>query len=451
MKRILLYVLPLALLTTLFSCQKEYSFENDQNVAQGSLQSDATDECLPKTITGSYVAGKALHPDSNYIDVQIDIASSGSYTVYTDTVNGYWFRATGSVNSTGITSIRIKGQGTPLTAGVNTFTVMFDSTFCYVQVTVLPSGSTGGPAVFTFEEGGGGNCVDANIQGTYVVGTALAAANKVDIKVNVTTVGTYNITTGPVNGMTFSGSGTFSTTGVQVITLNGTGTPTSAGLTPFPLTAGTSNCTFSVTVNPTTPPPPVGDYFPTTANSNWSYELDDEPLDSLLRKALSSTHSAGGNTYTIFMITDDAAMGFDSSGYYRKATGNYYEWIDFGSWYGFDDEHWAEYIFLKDNQPATTVWFGPEISGTVSGTPITAREKFTILQKDVTVTVNTTSYPNTIVVEQITQQQVGPNWVDQPGFGVVTSYYAKGVGLVKQTFTSSLGTFDLEVRRHQVL
>ena len=64
---------------------------------------------------------------------------------------------------------------------------------------------------------------------------------------NVTTIGTYNIST-TKNGMTFSKSGSFTATGVQLVTLVGTGTPTVNGDNVVPITAGTTTCSFTVPV-----------------------------------------------------------------------------------------------------------------------------------------------------------------------------------------------------------
>ena len=57
------------------------------------------------------------------------------------------------------------------------------------------------------------DCLNVTVNGTYQVGTALTAANTVDIMVNVATAGPYNISTTATNGMTFTASGTFAGTG----------------------------------------------------------------------------------------------------------------------------------------------------------------------------------------------------------------------------------------------
>ena len=433
MKRILINTLTVVTLLFLFGCQKELSYETNVTASTGSLQSDASDECLPKIVSGFYIAGTALN-DSNFITVDVNVIKAGSYTISTDTVNGYFFRGTGSFTATGINSIKLAGQGKPTLPGINTFEVSFDSTFCFLQVTVLPAGS-GGPAVLTLQ-GSGGSCLDALVQGTFVKGTALNGTNKVDIKVNVTTIGTYNISTTPINGMTFSGSGAFGVTGVQVVSLAGSGTPVNSGSITVSITVGGTSCTFLVVVTDTAPPL-LDDYFPRTVNSNWSYnylDLQDSSFDdTLLQKVISPTFVSSGITYNIFMITDDASLGFDSAGYYRRSGGDYFQFAEMGDYFALDSNaQWIEYTFLKDNQPIGTAWNSPQFTLTDNGFSLTIRLALSISDKGATVTVNGTAYPNTIVVSEKYEAFAGGTWNDlTPSIGYVKNYYSKGVGLIK--------------------
>ena len=125
----------------LFSCQKESSFELGKQ-SKGSLQS-ANGNCLSKTVNGVYEAGKVL-ADTDYIDVTVDVTKTGAYSVYTDTVNGYYFKGTGKFTTVGAATVRMKAFGTPLAAGTNTFSVFYDSSFCSVDVTVVGSGGSSG-------------------------------------------------------------------------------------------------------------------------------------------------------------------------------------------------------------------------------------------------------------------------------------------------------------------
>ena len=253
MSRYLNYASVIVFLFFLYSCQKEVSAELGQ-ISKGSLQSSSGD-CLPKTVNGSFKTGQALK-DSNYIEVTVNVTQTGSYILTTDTLNGYSFKATGSFSSPGANTVRLKGSGPPAVAGVDNFTVLYDSSACAIAVPVAQGTSGGGAGVFTLQTSAG-SCMNANVGGTYTQGTAVTATNKVDIQVNVTTIGTWSITTAAVGGVSFSGSGNFTSTGVQTITLNSTGTPTTAGNNVFTVTAGSSSCTFTVVVAPNTTPAAV--------------------------------------------------------------------------------------------------------------------------------------------------------------------------------------------------
>ena len=667
MKKQIAFFLVLGILI-FFGCQKEESFETSGTPSVGTLQSDTSGDCLPKNVIGTYEAGTALVGASNYIEVQVDVTTPGAYTIYTDTVNGYFFRGTGVFTSTGSNTAILRGNGTPGLSGVNNFVVHYNLQVCTVPVTVLPAGS-GGPAVFTLEMTGG-NCTPGTVAGTYIKDVALTSANTVTINVNVTAIGTYNIST-TFQGMTFSKAGAFISTGVQQVQLVGSGTPTTAGTNIVPLTAGTSTCNFTVNVevpgsgtlggaggacappvtingtytagttltagntveiqvnittagvvsiktdtvanfsfsftgnlntgaqtitlkgsgnpssggtktftvtfgtstctftinvggasagvgtlggapnactpftvfgtytagtiltgsntvqvqvNVTTPgtfsittstvngysfsfngnlsasgtvtlsgsgtpiaegtntftvtlngtpvstctltvnvvAAPAIDYFPRTTNSNWSYEWDDDPTDSIYRYVIAATHNAAGNTFNIFMSNDGS--GPDSSGYYRKSGGDYFEWFDFGSWVGYDNPVWGEYIMLKDNVPASpgagSNWKTPVngFAGTVGGQPISVRFSYTVTQKDVPISFTTSTgamnFTNVIVVEEKLEAFDGANWIDITAqidyYG--KSYYARGIGLILFEVYDASNTriFWMELRRHQV-
>ena len=278
----------------------------------------------------------------------------------------------------------------------------------------------------------------------------MTSANTVALSVTVTAVGTWSISTSPaVNGVIFSGSGNFTATGAQTITLVATGTPTSGTQSNFPVSAGGSTCNFQVNFS-------TGlDYYPRTINSNWSYEFDDVASDSLHVKVIPQTKAAGGFSYNIFMWTDNVANGFDTSGYYRKNGSDYHEWIDIGSYIGFDNPLWVDYIFLKDNLNANGTWQTQSFTGAVTpagggaATNATVRFAYTILQKDVPITVKGTSYANTIVVKQDLQQLVGSTWTTLTAAGYLQNYYARDKGLIKQDYYNSGGTVDskMDVRR----
>jgi len=432
-------------LLAICSCKKEYSYELNSNPATGTLQTDSDGTCMAKTVNGLFVAKKALN-SSNYIEVTVNVTSPGSYFISTDTLNGFYFRGTGNFTS-GNNTIKLTASGTPVIAGTSNFLISFDSSSCYVPVTVLPEGTT--EAIFTLVSSAD-SCIDAVVSGTYIEGTIMNLSNKVDIKVNVTQPGAYTIATTAVNGISFSGSGIFTTTGEKTITLTASGTPVTAGDNVVSISAGSSSCTFTVKVKAVS----LFDYFPRTANSNWSYQFDDNPDDSLLVIATPQSLNANGNTYTIFMETNNAALGYDSSGYYRKSGSNYYRYYDIGTYLGLTTAIWVEDNFLNDNVNSGASWTGTTYPADISGIgQISLRSRFTILQKDVTITVLGTDYANTIVVNETIEGLLAGVWTDlSTQIGSIKQYYARNIGLIKTESLDVAGTtsFKQELRRYQV-
>lgn len=230
------------------ACHKEYSLETGNTPSEGTLQDDGTGDCLPKNVVGAYVVGTTLTGTANYIEVQVNVTTIGTYLIYTDTVNGMHFRGSGIFTTMGLNTVRLQGIGTPFAAGISNFLVTYGTSSCTIAVTTVAS-----LAVFTLN-GAPGGCMGAVVAGTYTAGTALNASNTVTINVIVTTVGAYNISTVLSNGMIFSGSGVLPATGPQAIVLNGSLTPTTTGTTNIPVTVPGSSCSFNVTVVAAAPP-----------------------------------------------------------------------------------------------------------------------------------------------------------------------------------------------------
>lgn len=450
MKTYKLLLWPCLVAALIMGCQKELSFENENGApSDGSLQSGITGDCLGSVVSGTYKKDTVL-TSTNYVDVKVDVFTAGGYVISSDTINGFYFRGAGNFADTGVNTVRLQANGKPLQAGTNVFTITYDSTQCTFSITTI-GGSGGGSAVFTLA-GAPTNCTPGTTQGTFTAGTPTSSQNTATIQVNVTTAGTYSIATSAVNGVTFSVSGTFASTGTQNVTLSASGTPTATGSFNVPVTAGSSTCSFSFTVV-------SSDYYPRTANSNWSYEFDDDATDTLLRKVITQTKSALGNTYNIFMETVDATIGFDSSGYFRRSGGDYYQYVDLGFVFGLNESVWGEYIFLKDNVAVNTSWTSAVFGGSYtytdgSGThtvPIKVRAKETIQQKDVSITVNSVAYPFTIVVKEEYEYSfdAGATWNLSDVYAI--NNYTRGVGLIKwQVFDSMGSVVKQEIKRYQV-
>lgn len=192
---------------------------------------------------GTYTVGIPLNP-INQMEVVLSVLVPGAYNISTTQVNGIQFSGSGNLTQTGVDTVYLQGTGTPVNSGTFTIGTVAGGQVCGSIITV---GANVQPAVFSL--GGPGACTNVNIAGNYVVNYPLQPTDFVTLTVNVTSPGTYNINTGnPVNGMFFSGSGVFTTTGQQSVALAGAGMPAAATTSTFNITAdSTSFCSFNIT------------------------------------------------------------------------------------------------------------------------------------------------------------------------------------------------------------
>jgi len=98
------------------------------NVEVKGEQSQFTIECASVSVKGVYVKGKPL-VNGNYIDVTLTSPSSQAnkpYVIESDTVNGYYFKKEGTLKG-GTETIRIPGNGTPITSLDDVFTIKTNS------------------------------------------------------------------------------------------------------------------------------------------------------------------------------------------------------------------------------------------------------------------------------------------------------------------------------------
>lgn len=194
--------------------------------------------CTAPVISGSYASGVALG-SANYIDLAISVTSLGTYSITTNTADGIFFSASGIFSATGPQVIRLAGIGTPSSSGSFAFTASGGGCPFTINVT-----NGGGTSIYTLD------CSSPVIAGSYTTGVPLGAGNSVTIKANVTVAGTYTITTGSVNGMTFSATGTFAVGTGQNVVLTGSGSPLAANTSNLTIGGG---CSFSITA--VAPPP----------------------------------------------------------------------------------------------------------------------------------------------------------------------------------------------------
>ena len=240
------FILLFALLITaciFFSCQKDFTLNFTD--AAGVIVKDSSGNCAPISIGGTFTTNNSL-TNVNFMEVQVNFEQAGTYSISSDTVNGYSFHSTGNIITSGVNTIRMQGSGTPLVIGNNILTVRYGTTSCTTIIQVTGTN----PAVFTVGSPVG-NCSGAIVGGIYTVNTALKPANTITIHVNVNMIGAYNLSTNIVNGISFSKTGTFTATGLQTVVLTGSGMPTVAGNSSLSLN-GVSGCSISITVGAVT-------------------------------------------------------------------------------------------------------------------------------------------------------------------------------------------------------
>ena len=407
--------------------------------ASGTLGASAGN-CTPVTNAGTYTQGVLL-TSANTVTVTVTVATPGTYTISTNTVNGVTFSKTGTFTATGTQTVILNGSGTPVGSGNQNFKVSFGSSTCNFT---LNFGTGAAPATGTLG-GSPGLCSPITPAGTYTQGIALTAANTVSVQVNVTVVGAYTITTAAVNGVTFSSTGTFITTGLQNVILTGTGTPINSGSQNFSVTFGTSVCNFSIIFAAVT------DYFPTTVNSFWDLGLQGgTTADSIKIKVINYTLSAGANSYSTFTVDNIPASGSPDSMYYRKPGGDYIEYFNTQALFGFDSPGTppnVEYIFLKDNVAQGVTWQSPNITGLSGGVSYTIYIKMTLFEKATTPTTSGSVTSSDVLKMRyeyfVTAAPATPFFTEE-------RWFAKGIGLIYNSFNDGTKTSIYHVGAHQV-
>lgn len=244
-KRFFLSVsIPLLLILSFVSCQKEISIDNlitTGGTAKYSFDG-GTGTCTGVSVSGSFTAGTAVTA-ANTATISVKVDSIGSYIISTAIVNGVSFSGSGNFTNTGLQTITLTASGTPTVAGTYNFAPPNGCTF---SVTVAANnGGASGTAIYSLN-GGSSACTGAVVNGTFTAGTATSSANTVVLNITVDKVGTYTISTNTVNGIKFTGAGSFTTTGTQTVTLTASGTPATSGT--FTFTPGSNGCTFNVSV-----------------------------------------------------------------------------------------------------------------------------------------------------------------------------------------------------------
>jgi hypothetical protein len=425
------FILSLTVVLFFASCEKELSAENGSSAGSQSgtavfTWEDGTGECISATVEGDYKKGVALNA-TNLVIIQVNVVQTGTYTITSSSANGVVFSISGSFTTTGPQTVELIGSGIPQEAGVYAFGPGTAS--CSFRITFTAGGSSGGTASFTLN-GTPGNCVSPPINGDYIKGAALTSTNTVALAVNVTAIGTYSISTNALNGISFSGSGTFTATGAQTITLTGSGTPAAAGI--FNYIPGANGCSFGVTVNDaiTNDDCKSCSYTPVCVGAKYTYEVIINTTPSVLNQEVLGPETdtlVNGSVYRKLQGKSVFSTGETNSGFsYYNCTNNETTVFQYqvSNINGTRQVDFIKTTLLKANEPVGGKW--ADVITIISGQPVT--NTYTIEAKDISLTILGKTYDNIIHVsyEQFTTVL---------GFDIPTGsgnyYYAKNIGLVK--------------------
>lgn len=221
-------------------------------------------------------------------------------------------------------------------------------------------------------------------------------------------------------------TGTFNFTGAK---LSESGVPTGETLA-FTQGVFTNVLVTGNLVNPDPEEPTSGDYFPMAVGNTWNYTND----ASLV---LGATQVVNGKTY--YKETNSFFIGAiewpDLEEFVRKENGIYYSMVK--SVPNSDNPiQPQEIIILKDNLAVGGTWtstFSLTYSDEDGVGILTVNSDYVIEQKDVTLTVNGTTYQNVIKVKSTDSSVLTINGVpfgeDLPG--TTETWFAKDIGIIK--------------------
>ena len=443
------------------SCSKEYSLENLGKTATGTWEFNDSIKGYQGNIDTAYILGTGSNKELHFVGPSLTGNQNFKLILYSDTFKVGSYKASlfnSSFDfSTGGKSIYKAGQiygefivnitsyNKGLIIGTFSGTVR-DSANNVTSVKLgkfksIIAGTDTSPTSAGVLGDSLGNCKPVTLNGSYTQGIALTAINTVQVQATVTVPGTYKIFTDPVNGVSFSGTGTFTSAGVKNVILNGSGTPAFGGNQTFTLHFGTSQCGFTINFqNGTTL---LNDYYPFTPNNDWTYG-DSNPADSFLYKILPTPKVLNGNSYSVMGNYSINPQVFkDTIGYFRKVGNNYYNYANLTKIANFDQPQYIEYIFLKDNMAAGSTWQSATATGTISGLPVSVYVKFTIIAKSVPVSIGSFNFPDVIKVKSET-------YLNSILYQTQESWFANRVGLIHISTTNGVNTNVFEIGNYHI-
>ncbi|SDQ07737.1 hypothetical protein SAMN05421664_0349 [Chryseobacterium soldanellicola] len=235
--------------------------------------------CTTTALSGTYQQGMAMN-SSNTVVLAVNVTQLGAWSAASNSMNGVTFSGSGNFTALGNQNITLTATGTASSGGTFNYTYTLGNSTCTRPITYS---NGGGVATIT-------NCTTTTLNGTYQQGMAMNSSNTVVLTVNVTQLGAWSATSNTANGISFSGSGTFTALGNQNITLTATGTPSNSGSFNYNFNLGSSNCSGR-SINFGTAPLTICDIGPADVPNSFTI--------SGLNVSISATHTGSTNNSQI--------------------------------------------------------------------------------------------------------------------------------------------------------
>jgi hypothetical protein len=227
---------PLTDNTTTFNLNTNPSFSFNRYVSVTSTNGTAVvDSYTPISSTGQMFSGNSIAGDVSQT-IAANVLIAGTYNIKAIN-NGVTFAGSGTFTNTGAQNIVLTASGIPTSTGDFTFTSNTVPSAIFSNTTLSTQSANGTAQVDSY--------TPVSSTGELFSGITITGGVSQTIAANVLSPGTYNIQA-INNGVTFSGSGTFTNTGTQNIVLTASGTPTSNGRYTFTLNT-TPSTSFSNT------------------------------------------------------------------------------------------------------------------------------------------------------------------------------------------------------------
>jgi hypothetical protein len=218
--------------------------------------------------------------------------------------------------------------------------------------------------------------------------------------------------------------------------------------------------------------PPQGDYFPLTNNSFWQYL----PI-SFIAQPSSITKKVDGRNYSLFEYQGGAKSNYSGSGsiethrgslwdsyLVRKESGKYYQLISTDQFiFPLDVKKYYEFTFMEDNAPVGTVWNMSTAEGTYTFSNGSTKMEQSYIgrieaylpEMELPNPSATTGKKKFIDVVKVNMKILAVGF-DATGKEVIrveefyNKWYARNIGLIKISYTTSNKTFEINVNDYKV-